>query len=1185
MSPSGTVFRGKVGRGSERKIPVYVKSFGTSGRRGVEKACVDVYMIDGDGDLATERASWPDTAWEVWELVPYDGTADRSVWRDRLRRAMSGGRKLASFLKEATSKPAGSPQAVISQASQVEPVDEGSILPPAPRQEAGGELVVVRVPDEPRATPGMCCAQRSAKKGGGNCGSMAMPHSNRCAVHHYLVLGPHKCAAKVGGARKQCKQLAVRCLDVCPHHLEHQPCDPGRCRVVEASGAMCNERRARDRQWCVYHAADADHRNLREASQAVERQLPIEQPPSPPVEPALPQGADEGRLERVWTQEDRNSSRQSTPAPWGCRNEGGVPPTNRDRHVKGAGVGQAGSRPIHCCGSPKGTSQVEGAPGRASGLGKGSAGNGNRRHGRGGSKKQAVAVVHHRNKHGNDSGRHEVTSTVHKTAFRHAGRGSSVDTVLEDRGEKGKRGEGLPAATSDGAGDKEGGRGPDTGGDKGRHTAGVAHGGALRMCPPTQARERDYQGFCDGSSVPAREGCPVQRPVHGPYVGAGGLPPYGDGLHSGQAPLYSPVCRDKWSEYQNGTQGSGCCPEQQTGTEVFAEGCVDGTGRSRGERAGPSIVFGPYKCDNFAPLPRLGGVGPSEGYSPNGSPDSVHGFRMIHTLNELGRKAPQASELGLAGRGGEGFDAPLKVKDVCARLKWDELDRLEMALSTRERLNKAKQWIEPSAAYDLIKNNLHLIAGRAMNTIDAADMDLMRRVHKIGVLKEPPVAYVQAFTVVEGKFSEELQDYKLARRAIFAPLINDVIKLLGIDVSVAFKTKNETRIDISVAEVGEQYDLQSAFDQLGYDERVHPFYTIPGTDPPEALRVASMGGCGNPELADAVLEALTPYPMPMGVQVTRRIDNILFTGDREQVEETGRLFRKRCVSCGIVLNDSVGAQTEYEFLGEAYWHKAGDDLAKRGITKKTAWKLNGVKRALGEQSTFTPRRVAAFYGLLLFASETLRILPANYHFAMRALRDMASLCALGSMGWNSPVCIDDALRTDLLRWTTQCLEMNPVPAILPLNELLFDIYVDASEIGWGAVICRAGSSEVRTIALPWSEDDRSAFNLASSVTAEPLAVLRALCMTCSPGVHGRVRVHTDHQPIVWAAHKGHGKAFMYSYLLSKIDKTLGNWQVEFSWIPGVNNPADVLSRSPLLWEPPVMPVTSVAGKSVDFRRG
>lgn len=551
-----------------------------------------------------------------------------------------------------------------------------------------------------------------------------------------------------------------------------------------------------------------------------------------------------------------------------------------------------------------------------------------------------------------------------------------------------------------------------------------------------------------------------------------------------------------------------------------------------------------------------------------------------------------------------GASIPLKVKDVCGAIDIDKLERLPMSTETANQLRQALDWIRPSPVYTKIASEMAkgLTRDKASNRLTEQDMAELRAVGKFAQFRtqdtqsttSPTKNMVakfgcNAFTVEEVKW----KDGKLvwARRPIIEPLINDAVAELvrrgELEVTVAFKDKTSLRQDIASSEAAVQFDLVSCFDQIQLDKGIRHFFCVgdSSTDDPEVCTVLTMGYKGSVKVAEAFLGALTPYPLPPSVRTTTRVDNILFTGPSRDVETCRVQFEERCRLVGAVLNASEGIETKYEFLGESYAH--GDEKrayqARRCITEKTRWKLLEIRKVMapGAAKPLEVRRVAAIFGLLFFAGETMRVLPARFHKAMRTLASIASACALQTLHWRSSVTLDEVVWSELDNWARSCLG-EPVQLWSQWDNPdhknhTMEVFVDASELGWGAVVLKEGRP--MAISRPWSTQDWAQWNLASSVAAEPLAVERALLWVCPPLESGSVLLHTDHLPLVYAARAGYGRAWAYSRLLASLEKRLPSWKVIFSWIAGAANPADIWSRQRHWYHLPEHFVTAIGSPS------
>jgi len=149
----------------------------------------------------------------------------------------------------------------------------------------------------------------------------------------------------------------------------------------------------------------------------------------------------------------------------------------------------------------------------------------------------------------------------------------------------------------------------------------------------------------------------------------------------------------------------------------------------------------------------------------------------------------------------------------------------------------------------------------------------------------------------------------------------------------------------------------------------------------------------------------------------------------------------------------------------------------------------------------------AIFGLLLYAANTLRVTIARFHWAMRFL-SYISASELSAQQRMPP-----GVRSELIAWAKVAAENEPV-AVWQEESVDFTIYTDASETGWGAVsVSRNGS--VLQLSEPWSERDVAAYDLQSSVQAEPLAIVRAV-QALVPSHAKEVVIFTDHMPFVYA---------------------------------------------------------------------
>jgi hypothetical protein len=315
------------------------------------------------------------------------------------------------------------------------------------------------------------------------------------------------------------------------------------------------------------------------------------------------------------------------------------------------------------------------------------------------------------------------------------------------------------------------------------------------------------------------------------------------------------------------------------------------------------------------------------------------------------------------------------------------------------------------------------------------------------------------------------------------------------------------------------------------------------------------------------------------IKVIQRVDNILFSGLAQEVIRAEEAFIARCAAVGAVLNPAAGLQTQFEFLGERYvCPDGGEEAGSRSLSGKTREKVERLASFLASAANSanlvtTCRRVACFIGVLLYSGETMNVPPSRFHSVLRFYAAMASVIGKGGAQWSSTVVVSGPIIASLHAWATAVSVAPPQP-LVPPTKWLATVTTDASAVGWGAITTT--SSGIRAWAFQWQAADHQKWNLSSSVAAEPLAILRALCLVLRPGDEGRCTVHTDHAGMVFAGNKRLGKACAYNFVLSELARLFPRVRVDFVHVPGEVNPADSLSRKGLdPWIPPVLEVTSI----------
>jgi len=154
-------------------------------------------------------------------------------------------------------------------------------------------------------------------------------------------------------------------------------------------------------------------------------------------------------------------------------------------------------------------------------------------------------------------------------------------------------------------------------------------------------------------------------------------------------------------------------------------------------------------------------------------------------------------------------------------------------------------------------------------------------------------------------------------------------------------------------------------------------------------------------------------------------------------------------------------------------------------------------------------------------------------------------------------------------WASLGATNAPCPVHHGTRETDITVFTDASALGWGAISIDSTGAMMQ-LSKRWTLHEMIAWNLGSSVDAEPLAVTNAVAALVTTRMR-KVVIYTDHLPLVFVAAKTFGRAKAYSRMCT----FFANYDVEFEvrFIAGSMNPADVLSR--VLPPPPILEVTSI----------
>lgn len=478
---------------------------------------------------------------------------------------------------------------------------------------------------------------------------------------------------------------------------------------------------------------------------------------------------------------------------------------------------------------------------------------------------------------------------------------------------------------------------------------------------------------------------------------------------------------------------------------------------------------------------------------------------------------------------------PLHANEgVCSRLDVAALKELPATQEAKQHFLIAIRWIEDAARYDfpLPPRRHH----RTKLTKD--DVNRLNEVGKF-VFAEG-ICGVQSFAVPEIA--------KDRRRPIFWPDINEAISKDLLQAST-IPLKDPIRRQVKKNSWSIQYDFKGWFDQIPLTPEISRYFAFDGN---WCLGQLPMGFRPAVEVAQAITLLLVDFELPAGVEVCAYIDNVRFVGPtRASVQLAGALFTERCEKVNALIGSQTEASQSDTFLGETYDYRR----AQRKLSDKTIEKLIYIQDGLKKSAPQSYRQIAAIFGVLFYATEVSALSLAPHFDALTFFRRTMSIVTT----WDAPSeGIPADVNCKLQIWVARLLRNIPVP-VARLTSAVPDIelFVDASEFGWGCVSIRGDSK--RVFSQPWSQTDKAEHKVGSSVTSEPLGALRAVLATSSVGMQ-KVVIHTDHMGLVYAGQRGYGKARTYNEIMLQLQQKFPSTEFVFKYVPGPSNPADPYSR-------------------------
>ena len=405
------------------------------------------------------------------------------------------------------------------------------------------------------------------------------------------------------------------------------------------------------------------------------------------------------------------------------------------------------------------------------------------------------------------------------------------------------------------------------------------------------------------------------------------------------------------------------------------------------------------------------------------------------------------------------------------------------------------------------------------------------------------------------------------------------------------KTKRQIREDFNSFKedyIFIQFDFRSYYDQFPILVAIRKYFGFLGHDGGWYwLLLLPMGFRLAVAAAQATTWFLLNFPRSARVAVTTCIDNICFSGPREEVYKSIDIFLTRIFTCRFTLNGFEGVdylglskeekmklfksleETSTDFLGESY-----DFINnQRKMTDKTVKKLEMVWGVLKEDlkkinKDTTNRQFFCLIGILVYATEILNVSTFKFFNLFKKIRGISSFLNKNDHMWDNKIFLDlSVLEYNYLEgWVETIIRNNPVHMICgkkgtpPFGLVSADKYIvlDASKEGWGAIMYNSEKEYEQFVNGSWNLGS----DFSASVKAEPMGIEKAIRKWRDTIKGKRIAILTDHKNITYAAEA----LFVHSYFYNKCLAFLENIKrqdgtvVYMYFVPGVKNVADGISR-------------------------
>ncbi len=335
----------------------------------------------------------------------------------------------------------------------------------------------------------------------------------------------------------------------------------------------------------------------------------------------------------------------------------------------------------------------------------------------------------------------------------------------------------------------------------------------------------------------------------------------------------------------------------------------------------------------------------------------------------------------------------------------------------------------------------------------------------------------------------------------------------------------------------------------------------------------SMGQRSSVDVAQSCALVLADFDTGT-VEIQCNVDNFRLTGpDRDELVRVAAEFvRRTVVESNVTLNEIPLEIAEDPLRLEevllAQVHQRGDwlgctyDYEQHSVcvAEKSVAKLRySYDRAV--RDGWTVRSFYVHMGLLFFFMSVLDLSLAPYFDLMRAYSHLANrLDGADDRDpvWEFELSVAPSVTRQLTAWTETALENKALDLRLQARSPRKVLFVDASALGWGAILFDTESGAFQAHHERWRDDER--FDVHHSAWAEPEAAYRAIARFVPPGELRPTLVISDSTTAVMAIENRRSPSYFVNTIAARLARAFPPNQLLAQHIPGESHPCDWMSR-------------------------